>query len=181
MSDELRAGLVAALDRLRTRLAVGEHGDPHVAFAVLVYPDSEPTILAVTERGPVDFRTLVDGEDEKASKDDSKRWFSMADFSEAGDALADAELALRMYSVWKTGFDRSTVETPGGKIAEEVRRRWEDRRERPIVAALARAEEERRKPSVCEGCKRRFTERGLALHLARSRYCPAATRAEEIR
>lgn len=177
MSDELRGGLVAALDRLRTRLATGEHGDPHVGFAVFVYPDSEPTIVAITERGPHDLRTLVDSEDERAGRDDPKRWFTIEEFDEAADALADAGLAMRLYAVWKTGFDRSEPETPGSKIAEEVRRRWETRRERPILAALARAEVEREKPEVCDGCKRRFTERGLVLHLSRSRSCPASTKA----
>ena len=74
MTDELRSPLPRAFERLADDLVVERHGDPHVAFAVLVYPDREPAIVAITGRqsGAHDITTIEASDNETHDEKDRR-------------------------------------------------------------------------------------------------------------
>ena len=162
MSD-LRSKLIGSLERFTTRLATGDYGDPHVAFVVLVHPDREPAIVAITERGEHDFTRL---EFSEGGDEDSRRFFTAVDLKDAKAALNAAEMCLVM---------RLRNIPLGEQIRAAVHRQWDAIRSWPLRKALENAEYEAAHPFVCDGCKQRFkTERGRQMHLSRARHCKAA-------
>lgn len=164
---ELRAPLVEQMQRLATDIAIERHGDPHVAFVVLCYPDREPAIIVVVPGvSPRDLNRLGSGT--KTTEPKKQVPFPGAEFVEAVRAMGDAHFAMRV---------RLEDETVGASIGRQVQREWERRRMAPVEAALEKAEDERKRPKVCANCKRRFTVRGYAMHLARSQWCRSAAEA----
>jgi hypothetical protein len=69
--------------------------------------------------------------------------------------------------------------TVGQAVTAEVRERWQSRIDQTIDTVLRKADDERRRPVTCDGCRRRFSERGLSAHLARNRWCPSARAHQE--
>ena len=157
---DLRSALVPQVARLADDVAVGRHGDPYAAVVVLVYPDREPAVLMVSGGHPAYDLTLL------TKSDGSGTPFPVAEFQEAIDAGYDAAFGLRV------GQSRSDLhEEPGEAIGAWIEHGWSRRRLLPITAALSAADDEAARPAECERCGRRFTERGLPMHLSRSRWC----------
>ncbi|HVT78401.1 MAG TPA: hypothetical protein VHD87_15295 [Acidimicrobiales bacterium] len=152
-------------------LDAGALGDPHVAFAVLVYPEREPEIVVVADRCVAALSSLRaggDGGDESAG-----RWFTFEDLAMLVNATRDADFALRHAAVLTGGRD-----DVGAYAQERIREGWERRIMQTITEALRRADEAAARPAACGSCQRRFTERGLQQHLRQSR-CGQAQRDEE--
>lgn len=169
MSADLRAPLARSFERLHDDLVIGRHGDPHVAFAVLVYPDREPAIIAVTAAGSGahDIGVIVTSEREDAERkaQERGRFFTAADLAEASHALHDASFALRVAS-WSAKGRKL-----GEYVTDEIRRQWHSRRDNSLKSELEKAERERRYGWKCEICGSGFTERGIKQHQARSAWC----------
>lgn len=186
MSD-LSALLQRSLEGLAMDLLVGRHGDPHVGFVVFVYPDRGPEIIALTPAGtgrtPLSHIVTRDEKDPESKGKDSDRFFSFEDLEDAAHGLTDAMDALRAHgSLWYRRYDkeRQPGETLGQHIARHVATTWARRRDIAMNRAMAVAAEEL-KPQ-CPHCKRRFTDRGLKMHLARAWHCArrqAETQAQE--
>jgi len=166
MTDDLRTPLVRRFETFATDLAVGRHGDPHVAFVVLVYPDREPAIIPVTPACSPQNLTLVSaGENETHSKP-AGLFFTYQDVEDAAHALRDACAAWRMFGY---GSHRDSGVSLGRHIGQKVRDYWDHRKAIPMILALDAATDLAAHPAVCD-CGVRFkTERGLAMHRARSR------------
>ena len=163
MTDgELRAGVVKALETATMDLTVGRYGDPHVGFLVLVAPDSEPTIVALTPRTAQSMKTVSITRASESPKTQTRgRFFTIDELKEAWYAIGDIVHA----------FQEAAYSKEPPNIQARIRRGWENRREAPLRQAMAAAEAERKRPAKCPSCGRRFTERGLDMHKARSRYC----------
>lgn len=167
------SGLAALLhrgfERLTGDVLVGRHGDPHVAFVVLVYPDRAPEIIAVTPAGSgcTPLARIVESDDKLASKS-TERFFDVADLSEASAALSDADSFMRYGRRWREDGD---IRTLGQRLAEKVSKGWQRRRDVAFEQALEADAEKARRPEVCPYCRSRFTRRGFPVHLARARYC----------
>lgn len=173
MSDELRAGLVSAAERFTDDLALGTHDDPHVAFVILVHPDAPPSIVVLAEAGAHRLGRVNQKDPDDNAPDRRGRFFTFEDLEQATDALSAVALAVRMASYRR----------PDGPFGEylvaQIAERWHRRRDLAMSRLLGKADEERRRPVVCEGCRRRFTERGHKAHLARNRWCPSARATQE--
>lgn len=172
--NELRAGLVDAVEQFRADLAIGRHGDPHVGFVVLVHSDAPPDIVIIAEAGAHDISRIKQSSPGEPPRTGGGRFFHMADLDAAANALRDAAGVIRYRSRGLGG-----EETLGQAIVAEIRQRWQDRIDHTINTMLAKAGDEARRSAVCDGCKRRFTERGLSAHHARNRWCPAARAQQE--
>lgn len=164
MSDDLRAPIVGALEKLGMDLALGRYGDPYVAFVVLVHPDQPPSIVAVSPRGQHDIAHIAysDAEDAEQNERESSRFFTYSDFTDAKEALHDADFAwtIANYHHGRGGNKQSL----GAYIVEHVREAWQRRRDRGMEREMEKAAYEATHPAVCPFCNRRFTERGLAQH-----------------
>lgn len=163
----LRAPLPRSFERLADDLLIGRHGDPHVAFAVLVYPDRAPAIIAITARqsGAHDVSGVVasDPEDPKGKPDKGRFWV-FSDLDDASHALGDARFAFRS-AAWQE------ERTLGEHIGYEVQRQWEGRRLAAIERELAAEHQRSLRPARCEVCGGRYTERGITMHQRRAVYC----------
>ncbi len=164
MSDTLRAPLIRHFETLATDVAIGRHGDPHVAFVVFVYPDSEPSVVAVTpSRSPRNLSTLRAGKGDEKAETTGERFFTYEDLYDAYSALNAARWAMQIHHLRSKGGL-----TLGAEIIETIRERWQRHKDAPIMRAMAEAQHLAEHPHVCT-CKRRFrTGRGLGMHIART-------------
>lgn len=166
--NELRSPLVDALERLTADLVIGRHGDPHVAFVVMIHPDQHPTIVALSPAGSHDLATMIVRPATEPAGESRPRLFGYPEFHEAADALDDAKWAWRSFgSLVADGEEGRTL---GQHIDSAVRTRWERRRDSVLASEMERAAFEESHRSICEFCLRRFTDRGLIQHRARSRW-----------
>lgn len=186
--DDLRTGIVRAAEQFTADLLVGRYHDPQVGFVVLVHPDREPTIVALTPATAQDIRNIQtrdqdESEDDRRRRREGPRFFTAEELHEAAGGLRQADQALRFSGfAWQEPEGRKFH--LGRYIGDRIAEWWQRHRARPIEEALARAADEARRPAVCGNCGRRFTERGLTQHLRRSRWCSqdkhsAATDAQE--
>lgn len=162
MSD-LRGPLVDRFEELARETTVGEHGDPHAAFVVFVYPDREPTVLGATRQFLYGLTGLSMSDDSDDGEGSSEA-FPFLEFDEARHAMDDAWMGLLI----GRGGGYLGSETVGECVSDRVRSQWERRRMDKFTAELAAADDRKKRPARCENRKRRFTERGLAMHFARS-------------
>lgn len=164
MSDDLRAPLVPAFERLATDIAVGRHGDPHVAFITFVYPDRRPEIVVVASKGSAQsLYNARKGKPRDVADDDSvtrQIWFAHEDLADASHALESARWAIR-------SLNAASEVSVGRQIEAKVERDWQARRE----SDLARQIERNRRPAECPHCHGHYTLRGLTQHLSRARWC----------
>lgn len=163
MSGPLSERLGERFAQLGRAMDAGAVGDPHVAFAVLVYPDRAPELVIVADRciAPLSgLRKGSDGDDDE----DKGRWFTFGDYAMFLNAARDAEFGLRYAASLAPGRD-----DVGAYAQERVQEGWERRLLAEVQDALRRADEAAKRPARCESCKRSFTERGLQQHLDRSR------------
>lgn len=160
---DLRMQLLRSFERLHDDLAIERYGDPHVAFAVLVYPDRCPLVVAVTPVGSHDLSRMRSRTQEQVLQR-KERFFDRSELQEAGHALTDAAIAMRL-----------TLRKPGEKLGDfvtgEIERRWRGRRDGESSRLLEAAANEAARPAICPHCHGRFTERGIKQHLARSAWC----------
>lgn len=165
MSDDLRAPLPRAFERLADDLLIGRHADPHVAFGVLVYPDRAPAVITLTGRqsGAHDISHIKAGKKDEPTHDEG-RFFVIADLEEASNALSDACLALRAYP-------RHTDKHLGMFIYDQIAAGWQRRRDYAMKREMDRAAEAARRPARCEVCGGRYTVRGIKAHQTKARYC----------
>lgn len=163
--DGLHAALPRSFERLADDLVVGRHGEPHVAFAVLIYPDREPAVVAVTERGAgtCDLSKIVSGNED--DRDREGRFFSLADLEEAEDALRDALMGIRTFGYTKR------VCGLGEHVGDWIKDQWVARRDRRLEAEMEKAAHDAKYAHKCEFCGSGFTERGLGMHQTRSLPC----------
>lgn len=164
MSTRLSARLGTRLAELGMDVDLEHHGDPHVAFVVLAYPDREPEIVAVTERTQQSLRQLKFADDDQPDREHRGRFFTVEDFRLAQEALHDAEFGFMVAR-------RDPQETLGEQLQRRMREGWERRIASRIASELARADAEARRPATCPTCGRRFTARGIYTHWARSPRC----------
>lgn len=169
-ADELRSGLVAAVERLCDDLAMGSHGDPHVGFVTFLSPDAPPQVIVISESGAHNIGvTSVPKDATEEQQGEGRRFYDFRDLADAQDALTAAESEVRCYQFRRPDDTR----TLGQMMLEAIEQKWQRRRDHETETLLKRAEDERRRPVQC-GCGRRFSERGHASHLARNRWCPDA-------
>lgn len=167
--------LPRALERLAMDVMVGRYGDPHGGFVVLVYPDREPEIVALTNSGSgaASIRTIVDKGDKRArtNKEPGERFFTVEDLREAEHALHDAHAALtyRHLHVSRAGDDDSR--RLGQRVADHIAATWLNRRERQIASEMEKAAHAEKYSERCPHCRGSFTKRGLPMHLAKSAVC----------
>lgn len=167
MNDNLRGPLVNQLEALATDLAIGRHGDPHLAFAVLCYPDREPAVLIITgNHSATDLSHLQARDDAKDPGDSAP--FPTAEFQEAQMAMSDADMGIHIAPFHMALDPDATI---GTTVADTIRDAWKRRRLAPITKALAQADHEKARPAECPYCHQRFTQRGLPMHLSKSRIC----------
>ena len=165
MSDDLRSPLVRKFESFATDLAVGRHDDPHVAFVVLVYPDREPAIIPVTPACSPQNINLISSDRNENGRKPAGRFFTYQELKDAAMAMGDATSAMRMFRY--PTFRKSAV--LGQHVGQEIRHLWDRRKAFPMVEALAKAADLAAHPAACD-CGQRFkTDRGLAMHRARSR------------
>lgn len=170
VAERLSARLGERLRHLGTDVDLEHFGDPHVAFIAFVYPDREPEIVAVTDRTAQSLRHLRFGK--KDEPQDSKgRFFDYNDFKLAELAFNDADLG---FIIAKDDGREELGETIQRRMSES----WANRIANKIKAALTKADADAARPAVCPNCKRRFTERGINTHWARS-YCGQAMEASK--
>lgn len=161
--EELRAPLVAALEKLRDDLALGNYGDPYVAFVTMLHPDRHPSIVSLSPAGAHDMASIVvraPGQGERPP--DAPRFFGWEELGEATRAMHDAEVGSKSAPF--------AVDAPalGAHMDEVVRQRWQARRDAVMDRAMQDAAFEESHPAECPNCGRRFTDAGLAQHRDRS-------------
>ncbi len=165
MSDELRTPLPRAFERLADDLTIGRHGDPHVAFAVLVYPDREPAVIAITGSGSgAHDLAVIEASQSAQSAAANGRFFTAEDLAMAHHALSEADGTLRFGRPKKD-------ETLGQAIAQRIRADWESRARHEIETAMKKAANDARYGWKCEICGSGYTERGLKMHQAKAVVC----------
>lgn len=167
--DSLRAPLIAPLERMATDIAIGRYGDPHGAFIVLVYPDEAPTVLASHGGHSVyNLGTLHvpdETESRRERRPERERCFALDDLYDAYRALGDADHAIH-FSGWdKTGC------TVGEFILDEIRDKWQRRRDNRMKSAMDDAARKARYSAECPHCHSHYTAKGIKTHLARSQWC----------
>lgn len=160
MSDRLSARLGDRLRTLATELDLEKHGDPHVGFAVFVYPDRGPEIWVVADKTVQPLKKLIKTRDDDADedKDGKGRWFTMEDLKVAIYAFHDVEMGMMLRSR-SDAYDRW-----GALIQEYVDEQWEARIVRRFQDQLRTADAEAARPVLCT-CGQRFTERGFPQHV----------------
>ena len=147
------------LERLATDIRVDRHGDPHLAFVILLYPDQPGTVLCVGLEGrpPSDmtqFRFATPG---RPSHPENKVGTIISDLDEARCTLNDLHSGLQV-----------ALPDRGGTLTEQVRKWMADARSRRLMQAvrrhLERADYEQKYPARCEFCGRHLTTRGVTRH-----------------
>lgn len=173
MSDELRAPLVRALEAFVADLTIEKFGDPHLGFLVLLHPDRHPAIVAFSPQGADELASVTITDSTEEQEPDAtymRSFFQYSDFAVAAEALDDAKTA------WKYPY-KAPTERFGAYLDRKVAERWADRRDRAVTTELEKAAYEEAHKAQCPNCSRRFTERGLKQHQARSPFdgCRTAT------
>ena len=152
---ELRTGIVRAMESSVVDLIAGRYGDPHVGFLVLVHPDREPTIVALTPAGAHSFDHIRVGKSSEHAEP-GERFFTSEDLQEASRALPAAQLAIVCGMDDIAGYVRCARQRLLDSLARDT---------------LERAARDARLTARCEHCGRKFTPRGLPNHQARSSSC----------
>lgn len=135
---------------------VERHGDPYLAFVVLMQPDRAPSIVCVgfEDSAPFDMANLKF----RATTSDETRSavLPLAELRQAGLAIDDLLLGVAVASRHR------------GELRDTIRETMEGQRERRQMRAIAqdleRAEYEAKHPAKCQFCSQRFTERGVKRH-----------------
>lgn len=161
--DDLRAHVTRGMQRLTDDVLMDRYGDPHVAFAVMLYPDAPPAVVALTPSGSgaCDLKRLQFGQDDEPSKG---RFFTFQELQEAARGLRDAELGMLIARPTSAG-------TLGEQIVERVKEGWERHNTFTIDQTLKKAAVEQARPMVCPSCRQRYTKRGFPQHLRLARWC----------
>ena len=147
------------LERLATDIRVDRHGDPHLAFVILLYPDQPGTVLCVGLEGrpPCDMTLCRFRTPGGSSHAGDKVGTVISDLDEARHTLGDLYTGLRVARP-----DR------GGTLTEQVRKWMADARSMRLLHAvrrhLERADYEQKYPARCEFCSRRLTTKGVTRH-----------------
>lgn len=157
-----------------TDMRVDRHGDPYLAFTVLLYPDRPASVvcLGYEDFPPFDVTEVTRRKKDEDEDEGDERTSALPveDLERAGEAIGDIVRAI--------GHHRVETDMPIKEFIRAHMQEWWDRRQMaPIAMELALAEREAAMPAVCEFCNRRFaTERGLATHQRDCYHNPAAKR-----
>lgn len=169
---DLRGPIVDALEAIVADIVIERHGDPHVAFLVLAYPDRQPEVITIGQAGYASIQNLVsrgdvehDDDDEGGGHAPERAMFRPEEVSEAESALNAVAWACRGWRGPTTGFA-----SLGDFMTFAVKQQWD--RAREAAADLAAKVLWKEVQPRCPHCKTGFnTERGLNQHLAQAAAC----------